>query len=637
MLYDDGSTTVRTIYEHLHCFYKYSRHRYQFMSATSNDEIRSAGDLDFSCFDAVVIHYSVRVSVPEHMTETVAAAVKKYNGPKLLFIQDEYEDTETARQWIERLGVDTVYTNIPLSQVSLIYPSQRFPLVDFVHTLTGYVPEDPALDGHALPLPQRPIHLGYRGRQLPHHYGVLGYEKYRIGRDVRRLCAEFGIPADIEVEHSKRIYGTDWYRFVGSCRAMLGTESGSNVFDLDGSLKALSEKHADLGFEEFSDRFLDNTTYVDMAQVSPKVFEAIRLRTALVLFEGSYSGVVEAETHYIPLRKDYSNIQDVFKAISDLDYLDELTERAYRDIIGGQRYSYRTFVENCDRYLDGRVGRDARATIVSVPVVAFVGDNTARLWPVSTQNPAIVTSAVVEHPSALDATNAAALAALNLAGRQAVNPAAAAAYETAVTVLRPFPRQCKRSRATSPEWEISLAGLVPEREAARMARENELYRGEITRLNEVYSTEIARLNETYSAEIARLNEPSGQWAAQSGEAEVRLDEIARLHEVYTGEIARLNAEIARLNEARAQVFARPNQISDFQAAGTPVAKRSALIRFIRAGWRRLPLGIRGRIVASLKMQLHAARVSSPDSIRSRSARLLARVVPAAVRRLLRAL
>ena len=130
MLYDDGSTIVRTIYEHLHCFSKYSRHKYHFISATSFGTGRNgATDLDFDCFDAVMIHYSVRLSVPEHITEAVASAVRRYRGPKLLFIQDEYENTETARWWIERLGIDTVYTNVPSHQVDFVYPRARFPAV----------------------------------------------------------------------------------------------------------------------------------------------------------------------------------------------------------------------------------------------------------------------------------------------------------------------------------------------------------------------------------------------------------------------------------------------------------------------------------------------------------------------------
>jgi len=543
MLYDDESPIVRTVYEHLQCFKKYSRHNYHFMSATypADDRRGSADDLDFGCFDALVIHYSVRVSVTDHIVEAVVNAIKRYHGPKVLFIQDEYENTETARQWIERLGIDSVYTNIPLHQVSLIYPKHRFPLVDFVETLTGYVPEDPDLDLYALPLADRPIHLGYRGRQLPHHYGLLGYDKYRIGRDMQKLCADFGIPADIEVEHSRRIHGGDWYKFVGSCRAMLGTESGSNVFDFDGSLKALSKRHAKLTFEEFSDRFLNDVpTPVRMAQVSPKVFEAIRLRTALVLFEGSYSGVVEPERHYIPLKKDYSNVQAVFEAISDLDYLREVTERTYRDIIDGERYSYRSFVKSCDRYLDARVGRNPRTTVVSVPVVALMGGDKARLWPISARRPGIVTSAVAERPAALDDTNAVIMAALNMEKTET---------EWAQRVVGKIGRlllsRRRHAEGASPVREISSTGLVPPRDALKLAREIELYRAEIAHLNTVYPAEIARLKE----------------------------------------------QIVILSDA-----ASSSKIADFRLIAIPMVRRSVRFRFVRAAWRRLPLGIRRRLI-----------------------------------------
>ena len=48
-----------------------------------------------------------------------------------------------------------------------------------------------------------------------------------------------------------------------------------------------------------------------IATASPRVFEAAALRTALILFRGRYSGVVEPSQHYLPLEKDFSNVGDV--------------------------------------------------------------------------------------------------------------------------------------------------------------------------------------------------------------------------------------------------------------------------------------------------------------------------------------
>lgn len=372
ILYDDQSTHVRTIEEHLQAFKVYSRHSMYYLPATGfvAGIDNSDDDFDFSVFDAVIVHYSVRLSVQSHLSNRIAKILAAYQGPKLLFIQDEYDATETARQWIERLGIDAVFTTVPMTSVEAVYPQGRFPGVDFIPTLTGYVPEDRSIDGFARPLEERTTLIGYRGRRLPHHYGDLGQEKLNIGLHAKRLAETRNLPVDIEVEDSQRIYGDDWYRFLGSSRATLGTESGSDIFDFDGSLAKASAQHMDLPYEEFRARHLvGHEGKVQMNQISPKVFEAIRLRTALVLFEGEYSGVVKPDRHFIPLRKDFSNFDDVVAKLQDNDYLRELTERAYREVIESGQYSYASFVREVDVYLDQRFGGYTKGRLLSSPAL----------------------------------------------------------------------------------------------------------------------------------------------------------------------------------------------------------------------------------------------------------------------------
>nr|WP_246191502.1 glycosyltransferase [Aureimonas leprariae] len=387
VLYDDlYSTHVRAITEHLEAFQRYSGHQITFLAATGTilgvDDVDDT--IDFGMFDAIVVHYSVRVSIEDHLSKGIARAVAAYDGPKILYIQDEYENTEIARRWIERLKLDTIFTVVPLGEVEKVYPRQRFPDVDFQPTLTGYVPEDVSIDDYVMPLAERPIAIGYRGRRLPHHYGILGQEKYEIGIEVRKRAAPHGLPVNIEVDDSKRIYGRGWYRFLGSCRTTLGTESGSNIFDDDGELKRLSMLYSSWDFATFAEKYLGaHEGKVRMNQISPKIFEAIRLRTALILFEGEYSGVVQPDVHYIPLKRDYSNFDEVVRKVRDVGYLEELTDRAYREIFESGRWSYRAFAEDFSRYLSRRLlGRPPRAFVVSAPVISFHGGKSpTTLWP----------------------------------------------------------------------------------------------------------------------------------------------------------------------------------------------------------------------------------------------------------------
>jgi glycosyltransferase involved in cell wall biosynthesis len=390
MLYDDHSTYVRTIFEHLEAFQKYSRHHIVLMAGAAGSA-KAPLRPDFSAFDAVLIHYSIRVSVLRHLSPAIAEAVAAYGGPKILFAQDEYENTETTRGWIERLGIDTLFTSVPLDEVEKVYPGKRFPRLAFVPTLTGYVPEVAGLDQFALPLSERRILIGYRGRRLPHHYGALGHEKWRIGVEMKRITEQRGLPVDIEVDDSRRIYGDDWYRFLGSCRATLGTESGANVFDDDGSLKRLAAAKSETPFESFAAEHLAGRDgEVRMNQVSPKIFEAIRLRTALVLFEGDYSGAIQRDRHYISLARDFSNVDDVIAKLNDAQYLSALTERAYAEVIGGGRYSYRTFVEGFDAHIDGYGLARARARLHTVPLFAVFGErDVSPMWDWSVAEAAI--------------------------------------------------------------------------------------------------------------------------------------------------------------------------------------------------------------------------------------------------------
>jgi Glycosyl transferases group 1 len=350
VLYDPAVIGVPTIEEHLLSFARFSNHRVFYSSATS-DLLAT----DPSSFDAVVCHYSVRVCLRGHLSSACASALRRFRGPKLLFIQDEYETTETARRAIEDLGIGIVFTCVPGDQIGSVYPKGRFSSVRFIQILTGYVPSK--LEGMRPASGKgRPYLIGYRGRSLPYWYGDLGQEKKLIGVRMKALCRERGITHDIEWDEEHRIYGEGWYDFLRSCRATLGSESGANVFDEHGAIRSGIEQalreDPSATYEQLRARFIaPHEGKVRMNQVSPRVFEAIACGTALVLFEGGYSGVVRPDEHYIPLRKDFSNVDEVFAKLKDDAFVDAMVKRAYADVIASGRYSYRRLVSCFDEAL----------------------------------------------------------------------------------------------------------------------------------------------------------------------------------------------------------------------------------------------------------------------------------------------
>lgn len=331
--YNASQTYTNNVYEHLNAFSKYSKFRYFYCDHDSSQYVQ----LDLSRFDAIVVHYSIRLPF-DQVSESLFNKLVEYKGLKVLYIQDEYDHTCKAWSLIRKMGFNLVFTVVPKHSISYVYPSDEFSDVRFVNILTGYVPDEGVGSMDTIPPSKRQMTVGYRGRSLPLRYGELGKDKVNIAKIVKEYCQSNNISHDIEWKEEKRIYGDDWYKFMFSCRAMLGTESGSNVFDWDGALEA---RIADI--RQYRPKATDEEIYREvvkacevpgvMNQISPRIFEAISSRTALILYEGQYSGIICPGVHFIELKKDGSNLDEVFSLLKDGKYIDALTERAYKDVI----------------------------------------------------------------------------------------------------------------------------------------------------------------------------------------------------------------------------------------------------------------------------------------------------------------
>jgi hypothetical protein len=120
-------------------------------------------------------------------------------------------------------------------------------------------------------------------------------EKSEIGRRFAELSDGLGLQVDIATDEEDRLYGDAWYRFLGSCRAVLGVEAGVSIFDLDGEARAATEellaREPDLSFEEVSARILHRwEDHVFYRTVSPRHFEAAAFATCQILSRARIPG-----------------------------------------------------------------------------------------------------------------------------------------------------------------------------------------------------------------------------------------------------------------------------------------------------------------------------------------------------------
>jgi hypothetical protein len=360
------NTQAATVTEYLDALHTYSAHRVHEISMLHHFPSR----IDLDRFDVVITHYSLSIGplLDHYLGRNLVKKLKSFRGLKAAFLQDEYREIQTYWKNINELGIDLLFSCVPEEEIPKVYPVEKVPRLRVVNVLTGYVPER-LLKQVVLPVAQRPIDVGYRTRRMPFWLGRLGHEKWFVAEEFQRRAKGLGLKLDLSTREGERLYGDAWTNFVASCRAVIGVESGASIIDFDGQLEHRVEdyvaKNSESNFEEIFDKFLaPYEGSLKLHQISPRCFEAAALRTPMVLFEGAYSGVLEPERHFVVLKKDFSNFDEVVTKLRDHDYLQTMVDRTYKEVALDTRWSYRSFIQKVDAAMQDAVEqkRAKRAT-----------------------------------------------------------------------------------------------------------------------------------------------------------------------------------------------------------------------------------------------------------------------------------
>lgn len=349
LLCDDDRGHANTVLDHIAALKRFSRHHVRIFNPCG---LIASKYLDLDEFDVVVIHYSLKIISDYYLSSHFGEQLRRFQGLKVQFIQDEYRCVDEFKAMMRHLGIHVLFTLLSPSEIPKIYDEASLPGVVKLTTLAGYVPEN--LTGFATPaIEARPIDIGYRGRTCPYWLGRLAQEKVWIAQGVLARAQKYDLRCDIAWAEQDRIYGQRWNQFLMSCKATLGTESGASITDFDGSLerrtKTYLAEHPTADFHEVHREVLaPYEGNVPVTAISPRIFEAAALRTAMILFPGEYSGAVQPWVHYIPLAKDFSNMDEVAERLRDIPFLRAMTDKAYQDLVSSGRYSQRSFAQEVD-------------------------------------------------------------------------------------------------------------------------------------------------------------------------------------------------------------------------------------------------------------------------------------------------
>ena len=342
-----------TIDEHIAAFARHSRY-----AVHSHDtELGYPSGLDASRFDAVVLHYSLFGGGAEgypfspRFERTLDDEIYK-----VAFFHDEHTHCGQRFEFLNRHRIDCVFTCLEEAEFGAVYGSYTEVPVLVSH-LPGYVSESLEQLPPAPLEPERPLDVGFRARPLAPYMGP--DDKAEMGEGFAGRAAGTGLTTDIEVSHDSLLPGESWFEFMGSSRAMLGVESGTRTFDLEDEVLRDFERVAterggpsEVTLDDLDPAVLARwTDRVRYRTIGPRHFEAAALRVCQVLFEGSYSGLMEPMRHYIPVKRDFSNFDEVVERIRDEGLRRELAENAHRDLVASREHTYAALIAKLDAVL----------------------------------------------------------------------------------------------------------------------------------------------------------------------------------------------------------------------------------------------------------------------------------------------
>ncbi len=342
-----------TVMEHVRAFPAHSRFPVHALNVDAGFPPQLAG-VDPG---AIVLHYSLFGSGKYLLSEQFLDWMDESGAYKVCFFQDEYYYCGRRFEFLNEHAIDCVFTHIEPAYFSQVYGRYtNVPRLEY--NLPGYVSEEllAAARRHARPAESRPIDVGYRGRPLPLYWGRGSQEKAEIGVRFAELAAGTDLVLDIDTTEEGRLYGRSWYEFVASCRYALGVESGVSLFDLEDEVRKeyteLRRGGKEPTLEELEAGALGRWDgCIPYRLIGPRHFEAAALSTCQVLFEGRYSNVMQPMVHYIALRKDFSNFDEVVQLIRDKTLRNQLVENAHRDLIASGEWSYQRLAQQLDGVL----------------------------------------------------------------------------------------------------------------------------------------------------------------------------------------------------------------------------------------------------------------------------------------------
>lgn len=286
-------------------------------------------------YDLVVIAHSAAGDDMSVLLKS-ARAFDRRRGKLVMFIGNEYDILDDKIAFMRTTEAEFVCSQLPIEAARYLYaecPGAR--ILEMPHALN---PEK----YRPIPGVHRTTDVGFIGDI---YWPFVGdRERTDLIEWFERNGAARGLSVDIR---KQRVSREEWNVFLNGCKAIIGAESGTYYLNDRGRLLDraraynLNENRA-ASFEEIFERFYARQPRgVSGKSISSRHFEPIGTRTCQILLEGDYNGLLKPNVHYIPVKKDLSDIDAVLERFRDDSLRARMVEETYEYALAHHTYAHR--------------------------------------------------------------------------------------------------------------------------------------------------------------------------------------------------------------------------------------------------------------------------------------------------------
>jgi Glycosyl transferases group 1 len=266
---------------------------------------------------------------------TLRRALQRRRGKLLILFGNEYSLLQEKIQFAKDTGAEFIGTQLPIDSGTWLYQGLNAQVVAAPPALNPYLYRPLSLD--------RRIDVGFRGVRYANPFGLGDLTRERTIDFFKSEAGRLNLRVDIEFTRLPRV---EWARFLNTCRCVVGAESGTSYLERDDALRnaigAYVAEHPGVPFEQVFGRFFaGREASMSGKAVSSRHFEPLGTETLQLLVEGHYNGLLEAGVHYVPLKRDLSNVQEALHQVQDESYRRAMSVAAREYALDSHTYDHR--------------------------------------------------------------------------------------------------------------------------------------------------------------------------------------------------------------------------------------------------------------------------------------------------------